>query len=106
MQVTVLALLSLWFRQCQSSCTMLTNFNAQRYNVYNAALYDMCAHLLCMQVTVLALLSLWFRQLREAEVSKIDGALTLPEKHHLLEALQRLPISFGMAMRVRYVYTL
>jgi hypothetical protein len=53
------------------------------------------------QVTVLALLSLWFRQLREAEVNKIDGALTLPEKHHLLEALQRLPISFGMAMRVR-----
>eukprot|EP00953_Heterococcus_sp_UTEX-ZZ885_P013394 7655-Heterococcus_DN1.PRE.1 len=52
------------------------------------------------QVTVLALLSLWFRQLREAEVNKLDGALTLPEKHHLLEALQRLPISFGMAMRV------
>jgi hypothetical protein len=52
---------------------------------------------------VLALLSLWFRQLREAEVNKLDGALTLPEKHHLLEALQRLPISFGMAMRVRCV---
>jgi glutamine---fructose-6-phosphate transaminase (isomerizing) len=59
-----------------------------------------------VQVTVLALLSLWFRQLREAEVNKLDGALTLPEKHHLLEALQRLPISFGMAMRVRYVWSL
>jgi glucosamine--fructose-6-phosphate aminotransferase (isomerizing) len=50
------------------------------------------------QVTVLALVSLWFRQLRE------DHNKSLPEsplKKEMIEALQRLPISFGMGMRLR-----
>mmetsp|Transcript_2883 Transcript_2883/g.4341 ORF Transcript_2883/g.4341 Transcript_2883/m.4341 type:complete len:695 (+) Transcript_2883:40-2124(+) len=52
------------------------------------------------QVTVLALLALWFRQLREVELAK-SGDHNLPDKGRLMEALQRLPISFGMAMRIR-----
>jgi glucosamine--fructose-6-phosphate aminotransferase (isomerizing) len=56
------------------------------------------------QVTVLGLLALWFRQLREEELVKVAGAkvhLNLPDKSNLFNALQRLPISFGMAMSVR-----
>lgn len=49
------------------------------------------------QVTVLALLALWFRQLKEDKEKLVEPAL----KRELLEALQRLPISFGMAMRTR-----
>lgn len=66
-----------------------------------------CCVLLCAfflyKVTVLGLVALWFRQVREAE--RANGvsldALSLPDKSKLFEALQRLPISFGMAMRVR-----
>jgi glucosamine--fructose-6-phosphate aminotransferase (isomerizing) len=50
--------------------------------------------LVCCQVTVMALLTAWFRQVREEQ-----GQATLPDKSDLLEALQRLPISFGMARR-------
>jgi glutamine---fructose-6-phosphate transaminase (isomerizing) len=50
-----------------------------------------------LQVTVLALLTAWFRQLREEEAGKEK----LPVKEQLLEALARLPISFGMARRTR-----
>ncbi|CAM9112701.1 unnamed protein product [Phaeothamnion confervicola] len=78
------------------------------------------------QVTVLALLALWFRQMREDDQlltlsaaaggggrGGLDshhhlaghlaprGDANLPDKGKLFEALQRLPISFGMAMRVR-----
>lgn len=49
------------------------------------------------QVTVLALIALWFRQQKEER----DNLLELSLKNELLEALQRLPISFGMAMRLR-----
>ena len=49
------------------------------------------------QVTVLSLIALWFRQTKE-DVSKCPE---LPLKKELLEALQRLPISFGMALRSR-----
>lgn len=45
-------------------------------------------------MTVLALLAAWFRQVREEQ-----GQPTLPSKNELLRALQRLPISFGMARR-------
>src|SRR3546814_14789041 len=45
------------------------------------------------QVTALALLAVWFRQLRE----ETEGLAPLPAKRELLQALQRLPISFGMA---------
>lgn len=57
------------------------------------------------QVTVLGLIALWFRQVREGEMARGEGAesVTLPDKSKLFEALQRLPISFGMAMRVRLV---
>lgn len=68
-----------------------------------------------VQVTVLGLIALWFRQQREMEVAKGEAsdAVNLPDKSKLFEALQRLPISFGMAMRVSagmehdnvYVYT-
>lgn len=53
------------------------------------------------QVTVLGLIALWFRQIREEELAK-EGSdvVSLPDKSRLFEALQRLPISFGMAMRV------
>lgn len=56
------------------------------------------------KVTVLGLVALWFRQVREAErASGVSlDAVSLPDKSKLFEALQRLPISFGMAMRVRY----
>jgi glutamine---fructose-6-phosphate transaminase (isomerizing) len=49
------------------------------------------------QVTVLSLLALWFRQLREDNEKLIEPAL----KRELLDSLQRLPISFGMALRTR-----
>jgi glucosamine--fructose-6-phosphate aminotransferase (isomerizing) len=49
------------------------------------------------QVTVLALVALWFRQQREMK----DGLTESPLKVEMIEALQRLPISFGMAMRLR-----
>jgi glucosamine--fructose-6-phosphate aminotransferase (isomerizing) len=48
-------------------------------------------------VTVLSLLALWFRQMREDR----DKLTEPPMKRELLEALQRLPISFGMALRSR-----
>lgn len=58
---------------------------------------------LFFKVTVLGLVALWFRQVREAErASGVSlDAVSLPDKSKLFEALQRLPISFGMAMRVR-----
>jgi glutamine---fructose-6-phosphate transaminase (isomerizing) len=49
------------------------------------------------QVTVLALVAIWFRHQREMKEN-------LPELHlkgELVEALQRLPISFGMALKTR-----
>ncbi len=49
------------------------------------------------QVTVLALVALWFRQQKEHH----DKLSELPLKKEMLEALQRLPISFGMALRTR-----
>ena len=49
------------------------------------------------QVTVLALIALWFRQTKE-DREKIPES---PLKRELLEALQRLPISFGMGLRSR-----
>mmetsp|Transcript_32795 Transcript_32795/g.103813 ORF Transcript_32795/g.103813 Transcript_32795/m.103813 type:complete len:339 (-) Transcript_32795:864-1880(-) len=48
------------------------------------------------QVTAMALLALWFRQQREDA-----GEESLADKSDLLIALQRLPISFGMALRTR-----
>jgi len=45
------------------------------------------------QVTVLALIALWFRQLR--------GTLQPPEATSLKEALMRLPLSFGSALKTR-----
>lgn len=54
---------------------------------------------------MLALIALWFRQVREAERANGDAVdkVSLPDKSKLFEALQRLPISFGMAMRVSFV---
>lgn len=49
------------------------------------------------QVTVLALIAIWFRQKKEGQ----DKLPMLPLERELLEALQRLPISFGMALRLR-----
>lgn len=49
------------------------------------------------QVTVLALIALWFRQTREDK----EGLPESKKKKALLEALQRLPISFGMGLRSR-----
>jgi len=49
------------------------------------------------QVTVLSLVALWFRQHKEENEKLVESAL----KRELLDALQRLPISFGMAMRSR-----
>ena len=46
---------------------------------------------------MLALIALWFRQLKEAKEGLQEPAL----KRELLESLQRLPISFGMALRTR-----
>ena len=45
------------------------------------------------QVTVMALVALWFKQQRGEGVCKIEK--------NLIESLQRLPISFGMAMGLR-----
>jgi glucosamine--fructose-6-phosphate aminotransferase (isomerizing) len=50
------------------------------------------------QVTVLALIALWFRELRD-RIDGIDSQST--EKERLKEALLRLPISLGMALRTR-----
>lgn len=57
------------------------------------------------QVTVLGLIALWFRQVREAErrSGEVCDSIGLPDKSKLFEALQRLPINFGMTMRVRRV---
>ena len=49
------------------------------------------------QVTVLALVALWFRQTKEDR----EKLHEMPLKRELLEALQRMPISFGMALRTR-----
>jgi glucosamine--fructose-6-phosphate aminotransferase (isomerizing) len=43
------------------------------------------------QVTVLSLIALWFRQMREAR----DSLPASAKRREMLEALQRLPISFG-----------
>lgn len=48
------------------------------------------------QVTVLALVALWFRQQKEEK-----GQEKLQLTKELLDSLQRLPISFGMALRLR-----
>jgi len=55
------------------------------------------------QVTALALVTLWFRQQRDdACAAKGKGRdCGLPDRYSLLEAVQRLPISFGMALRTR-----
>ena len=49
------------------------------------------------QVTVLSLIALWFRQTKEENMRIPE----LPLKKEVLDALQRLPISFGMANRLR-----
>lgn len=49
------------------------------------------------QVTVLSLIALWFRQTKEDR----EKIAELPLKRELLDAVQRMPISFGMAMRTR-----
>jgi len=49
------------------------------------------------QVTVLALIALWFRQKREA----LEGSRPSVESIRLREALMRLPISCGMALKTR-----
>ena len=49
------------------------------------------------QVTVLCLVALWFRQTRE----ELEHLHEHPFRKELLEALQRLPISFGMGLRSR-----
>ncbi|GAX15853.1 glucosamine--fructose-6-phosphate aminotransferase [Fistulifera solaris] len=49
------------------------------------------------QVTVLALIALWFRQTRD----KIEGHPPSIEAIKLKEALMRLPITFGMALKTR-----
>ena len=49
------------------------------------------------QVTVLSLIALWFRQTKEES----QNLPFLPKRRELLQALQRLPISFGMAVRLR-----
>jgi len=49
------------------------------------------------QITVLALVALWFRQLRDIN----EGVGPSYETKMLKEALTRLPISFGMAMKNR-----
>jgi len=47
------------------------------------------------QVTVLALIALWFRNIRDETYSLRKS----PHHKELLDSLQRLPISFGMALR-------
>mmetsp|Transcript_17473 Transcript_17473/g.25667 ORF Transcript_17473/g.25667 Transcript_17473/m.25667 type:complete len:653 (+) Transcript_17473:1-1959(+) len=49
------------------------------------------------QVTVLALVALWFRQAKDA----LKGVSSSVETDRLKDALMRLPISFGMAMKTR-----
>ena len=50
------------------------------------------------QVTVLALIALWFKQAKD----KLKGVTTPSyETENLKDALMRLPISFGMAMKSR-----
>lgn len=49
------------------------------------------------QVTVLALIALWFRQAKD----KLQGVSPSLEALRLQEALMRLPISFGMALKTR-----
>ena len=48
-------------------------------------------------MTVLSLIAIWFRQQKE-EQGKLPK---LPLERELIESLQRLPISFGMAIRLR-----
>ena len=47
------------------------------------------------QVTVLALIALWFRNIRDDQYAQRKS----PHAKELHDALQRLPISFGMALR-------
>jgi glucosamine--fructose-6-phosphate aminotransferase (isomerizing) len=47
----------------------------------------------------LALISLWFRQVKAKE----HGLKLPPQTDSLAEALQRLPITFGMLMRTQNV---
>jgi glucosamine--fructose-6-phosphate aminotransferase (isomerizing) len=49
------------------------------------------------QVTVLALVALWFKQSRDRISGKIDSL----ESQRLRDALMRLPITFGMALKTR-----
>jgi len=50
------------------------------------------------QVTVLALVALWFRELKD----RVNGTpLSSVEGNNLREALMRLPICFGMALKTR-----
>lgn len=49
------------------------------------------------QVTVLALVALWFRQTRE----EMEGLPNTKMTTDMIESLQRLPITFGMALRSR-----
>jgi glutamine---fructose-6-phosphate transaminase (isomerizing) len=49
------------------------------------------------QVTVLALIALWFRQTRDT----LEGNRPSVETERLREALMRLPITFGMALKTR-----
>ena len=49
------------------------------------------------QVTVMALIALWFRQTKEHQ----EGLPMSPFSKELMDALQRLPISFGMGLRSR-----
>lgn len=54
------------------------------------------------QVTVLALITCWFHQLRASD-PKQDCTVAHSDRkfEHLMASLQRLPISFGMALRLR-----
>ena len=49
------------------------------------------------QVTALSLIGLWFRQCKEER----EGLPLSAARRELIEALQRLPISFGMAIQSR-----
>jgi glutamine---fructose-6-phosphate transaminase (isomerizing) len=49
------------------------------------------------QVTVLALIALWFRETRD----RLKGSRTSVEAMQLRDALMRLPITFGMALKTR-----
>lgn len=49
------------------------------------------------QVTVLTLIALWFKQTKEKKL----GLSSSSQTREYLEALQRMPISFGMALRTR-----